>query len=90
MLGVYNNHSHCQVLYTQNKTLKQLTKKQQLNSIFCLKDTIAVTRNMIYNFEDDDEDDDEEVPSLEEFKTQLVGQMLRSAFFKRRSKITFT
>ena len=39
---------------------------------------------MIYDF--DDAEADVEVPDLEDFKEQLVGQMLRSAFFQNEIK----
>ena len=49
-----------------------------------LQDTVAVTNHMIYDF--DDAEADVEVPDLEDFKEQLVGQMLRSAFFQNEIK----
>ena len=49
------------------------------------QDTIAVTKNMTYNFEEDDV----ELPTLEEFKTRLASQMLRSSFFQDEEKEIF-
>ena len=46
------------------------------------QDTVAVTTNMIYKFNDDEA----EVPELEPFKETLVSQMLRSAFFQNEVK----
>ena len=40
---------------------------------------------MVYSFEDDDED----LPILEDFKTRLACQMLRSAFFQDEKKESF-
>ena len=42
---------------------------------------------MIYNFEKEDEED---VPDLEEYKTRLAAQMLRSAFFQNEKKENFS
>ena len=41
---------------------------------------------MIYNFEKEDEED---VPDLEEYKTRLAAQMLRSAFFQNEETNVF-
>lgn len=49
------------------------------------KDTISVTPNMIYTFEETGE----AVPDLEVFKTRLAAQMMRSAFFQNEKKENF-
>ena len=42
---------------------------------------------MIYSFKEEDEED---VPDLEEYKTRLAAQMLRSAFFQNEKKENFS
>ena len=51
------------------------------------KDTISITKNLIYDFERGSEEI--EVPELQEFKTRLAKQMLRSSFFQHEKKEDF-
>ena len=52
------------------------------NITFSFQDTVAVTKHMVYDFEDNES----EVPDLECYKEQLVSQMLRSSFFQSEIK----
>ena len=49
-------------------------------------DTIAVTKNMVYDF---DQADTPTVPTLADFKIRLARQMIRSAFFQDVKKEDF-
>ena len=53
---------------------------------FFLQDTIAVTKNMKYDFQHHDQ---VEVEDLEDFKLRLVKQMLLNTFFQDEKKQDF-
>ena len=46
-----------------------------------IKDTIQVSKNMIYDFEEHTE-----IPDLEEFKERMAMQLIRSSFFQEEQK----
>ena len=51
-----------------------------LKCLSLIQDSIRVSRNMEYNYQDTSE-----VPSLEEFKEELIEDLLKSAFFQFKS-----